>query len=141
MSDPLAPIRAEIMAQPEGERVEYALDLLGFYLDPAPAVLDGVHKLGLGLALAEARMLFALDARRGRFVSTDSLMAARCLDLEADAWPRPAKVVSGIRTIRLALEAAALPVAITTWKRVGYCLEAPEGFRFEAPLRPIWRVA
>ena len=142
MSDPMAPIRAELMAQPEAERLEYALDLLAFYLDPAPAFLEGVALMGLGLCLGEARMLHALDARRGRYVSNDSLVAARNLDKPADCWPSPAKVVSAMGNIRAALAKKSLPVTITTFAGLGYCLEAPADFRFDAPrLRPVWSAA
>lgn len=136
MSDPLAHIRAEVMAQPEADRLDYALDILRFHLDPVPAFYEGCHRLGLGLANAEIRMLHALDAKRARFVSLNGLLAARCLDVSSDDWPSPDRVVGGIAAIRKRLEFLGLPVVITTWRGVGYCLEAPAVFQFEFAALP-----
>ncbi|WP_291732306.1 helix-turn-helix domain-containing protein [Leisingera sp. F5] len=136
MHDPMAPIRAEVMAQPEGERVEYALDLLSYYLAPLPAFYEGCADMGLTLANAELRMLHAMDAKRGRYVSLDALLSARCLDVTSDDWPSPDRVVSGVAMIRRQLERLRLPVEITTWRGVGYCLEAPNTFRFEDGVVP-----
>ncbi len=131
MSDPFAPIRAEVMAQPPAERVEYMLDLLAYYLEPVPHFYEGCHHLGLNLANAEIRMLHALDAKRGRYVSLNGLLSARCLGVSPDDWPSNDRVVSGIAEIRKSLARLGLPVTITTWRRVGYCLEAPASFQFE----------
>lgn len=131
MRDNLAHIRAELMAQPEGERLEYALDLLAFYLDPVPGFYDGCAALGLNLPNAEIRMLYALDARRGKYVSSNALIAARCLDRPCDEWTTPDAVVKAIGLIRNRLGKLGLPVEIETWRGVGYVLEAPADFRFE----------
>lgn len=131
MQDNLAPIRAEVMAQPDPERLEYALDLLAFYLDPVPAFYEGVAQMGLNLANAEVRMLHALDAKRGRHVSLNALLAARCLDRPCDEWTTPEKAVQRVGVIRRRLEKLDLPVQIITWRGVGYCLEAPEWFQFQ----------
>lgn len=136
MTDAMAPIRAEVMAQPDHERVEYALDLLAFYLDPVPVFFEGCQRLGLNLANAEIRMLHALDAKRGRYVSLNALLSARCLDVSSDEWPGPDRVVSGIAAIRKRLALLGLPVEIATWRGVGYCLEAPADFRFEDAAAP-----
>ncbi len=132
MTDPMAHIRAEVLAQPEAERVDYALDLLAFYLDPLPAFYEGCAALGLALPGAELRMLHALDAKRGRYVSADALLAARCLGMDSDDWPGPERVVTGVAALRRRLEKLALPVSISTWRGFGYRLEAPDSFRFEA---------
>ena len=129
--DPMAHIRAEIMAQPEAERAEYALDLLAFYLDPMPLFFEGCAALGLRLPPADLRMLFALDRRRARFVSIDGLLAARCLDRPVDEWATPDKVVKSVALIRRRLAAQALPVTITNWHGMGYALSAPPGWQFE----------
>ncbi|MDE4059757.1 hypothetical protein [Phaeobacter gallaeciensis] len=131
MADPMAPIRAEVMAQPAAERLEYALDLLAFHLDPIPPFYDGVASMGLAFTNADTRMLHALDVKRGRYVSLNALVSARCLDRPLDEWTTPEKVVLKIGAVRRRLEKLALPVVITTWRGVGYCLEAPEWFRFE----------
>jgi DNA-binding response OmpR family regulator len=137
----MAHIRAEVLAQPPAERVDYALDLLAFYLDPLPAFFEGCAALGLALSNAEIRMLHALDAKRGRYVSLNALLSARCLDVSSDDWPSQDKVVKGLSLIRGRLKKLGLPVEITTWRGFGYCLEAPAEFRFEAaapaaPARP-----
>ena len=67
MHDPMAPIRAEVLAQPEPEQVEYALDLMAYYLAPLPAFYEGCADMGLALANSELRMLHAMDAKRGRY--------------------------------------------------------------------------
>ena len=131
MMDPMAPIRAEVMAQPEHERADYALDLLAYYLEPVPAFFEGCRRLGLGLDPAEIKMLAALDARRGRYVSINGLLSARSLGVTPDDWPPTTRVVRGICIIRRRLKLLRLPVTITTWRDVGYCLEAPADFRFE----------
>lgn len=131
MSDPMAPIRAEVMARPAHERVEYALDLLAFYLEPVPAFFDGVAQMGLGLPNADTRMLHALDVRRGRYVSLNNLVAARCLDRPFDEWTTPERVVSKLGVLRRRLAKLNLPVLITTWRGVGYSMDAPSWFRFE----------
>ncbi|MCG7626034.1 hypothetical protein [Epibacterium sp. Ofav1-8] len=136
MRDPLAPLRAEVMAQPPEERVEYALDLLRHYLDPVPEFFTGVHRLGFGLQPADVRVLRALDARRGYIVSMQSLIAARSLDRAVDDWAPPQKVISCIGKLRSVMKQRRLPVTIITFKTLGYCLEAPEHFRFEDGVAP-----
>jgi DNA-binding response OmpR family regulator len=131
MADPMAPIRAEVMAQAPAERLEYALDLLAFHLDPIPPFYDGVAQMGLAFTNADTRMLHALDVKRGRYVSLNALTSARCLDRPLDEWMTSDKVVLKIGGLRRRLEKLALPVSITTWRGVGYCLDAPAWFRFE----------
>lgn len=131
MSDPFAPIRAEVMAQPAAERLDYALDLLAYHLDPVPAFYDGCAALGLGLPNADIRMLHALDVKRGRFVTVNALASARFLDRPCDEWPSDDKVVKKVGDLRRRLKKLGLPVRIVTWKEVGYSLEADADFRFE----------
>lgn len=135
MADPMAEIRADVMAQPAAERVEYALDILAFYLDPVPAFYDGCADLGLALSNADMRMLHALDVKRGRYVSLNALVAARCLDRPCDDWTTPEKVVLKMGAVRRRLEKLGLPVTIATWRGVGYSLSAPPDFRFETAAR------
>ena len=123
--------RAEVMAHAPAERLEYALDLLAFYLDPIPAFFDGIAQMDLALTNADARMLHALDARRGRFVSLNALVSARCLDRPMDEWTTPEKAVKKIGDVRRRHEKQELPVTIETWRGVGYSLHAPDWFRFE----------
>lgn len=136
MQDPLAPLRAEVMAQPPEDRVEYALDLLRHYLDPVPPFFIGVHRIAPGLPPADVRVLRALDARRGFIVSMQSLIAARSLDLAVEDWAPPQKVVSCIAKLRRVFKEQRLPVEIITFTGLGYCLEAPEAFRFEDGVAP-----
>lgn len=141
MHDPLAHIRAEVLAQPEAERTDYALDLLAFYLDPVPAFFEGCVVLGINLPMAEVRMLYALDRRRGRYVSLEGLMAARNLDRPCDEWASTAKAVEGICSLRARLAKLGLPVEIKTRRSLGYVLEAPAQFRFECSASAIQAVA
>ena len=139
MCDPMAPIRAEVFAQPVEERLDYALDLLAFHLDPVPAFFDGVAAMGLAFTNADTRMLHALDVKRGRYVSMNALSSARCLDRPLDEWTTPDRVVLKIGTVRRRLEKLALPVAITNWRGVGYRLDAPDWFRFEDGAKAVRR--
>ena len=134
MADPMAPIRAEIMAQPPAERLEYALDLLAFYLDPAPEFYSACAALGLKLPRREMAMLYALDARRGLIVSTNSLATADALECSPDDLHPPHKVSACISHMRAELKARRLPVVIETHSGIGYRLAAPADFRFETIL-------
>jgi hypothetical protein len=133
--DPMAHIRQEIMAQPAGDRAEYALELLAFYLDPQPRFFEGCAALGIALTLPDLRVLFTLDRRRGRPVSMDALVAARYIDQPVDDWGTHDKAVRAIARIRPQLKAKGLPVAIE-WNGLGYVLTASEGFRFEDAAAP-----
>ncbi|NRB05680.1 MAG: hypothetical protein HRU30_20715 [Rhodobacteraceae bacterium] len=124
-------IRAEIMAQPEAGRLDYALDLLAWYLDPVHPWLQGARDLGVCLDLADLRQLHALDAERGRWVTVSRLLAARCLDRLADDWPAPEKVFAGNARIRAALSNAGIPLVLETWRHVGYRISGPADFRFD----------
>jgi hypothetical protein len=136
MQDPLAPLRAEVMAQPPEERIEYALDLLRHYLDPVPPFYIGVHRIAPSLPPADVRVLRALDARRGQIVSMHSLIAARSLDLAVEDWAPPQKVVSCIAKLRRVFKEQRMPIQIITFTGLGYCLEAPDTFRFEDGVAP-----
>lgn len=135
-TDPLAHIRADILAQPEAERADYALDLLAYYLAPLPAFFDGCTALGLDLCEADLRVLFALDRRRGRTVSRDALLAARYIDRPADDWGTEDKITRAICNIRPQLAALGLPVEIVWIEERGYRLTAPAGWRFEDAAPP-----
>jgi hypothetical protein len=131
MTDPLAHIRAEVRAQPADQQADYALDLLAFYLDPHPPFFDGAAMLQIKLPLSDLRMVFAMDRRRGRFLSVDALVAARCIDLPVDHWQTHDKITKAISRIRKALAARGLPVTIQHSTGLGYALDAPVSFRFE----------
>lgn len=134
--DPMAHIRAEILAQPAAEQADYALDLLAFYLNPLPAFFDGCRALGLDMSAGDMRVLFALDQRRGHFVSYDSLTAARFIDRPADSWDTPEAVVLCVYRIRAALAAAGVPASIDHKSNLGYVLSAAPEFKFEAAAGP-----
>lgn len=125
-----AALRAEILAQPAGDRLSYALDLLEFYLDPVPAFYSGLADLGLDLTAQEARILYALDRRRGRLVSADSLLAAAMGSRPIDDWPEARAVIARVANLRAKLAARSLPVTIDAWLDLGYRLTAPQGFAF-----------
>lgn len=127
---------AEVMAQPAPARLEYALGLLRFYLDPVPEFLQGCARLGLHLSARDCRILHALDRRRGGYVSAAALQAAAFVDLPCEDWADPRGLYMRISYIRRRLDLAALPVAINTWRGVGFCLDAPADFHFEQGRRP-----
>lgn len=129
--DPLSCLRAELAEVPEAERLDYALDLLAFYLAPEPRFFEGLDALGLRIGLEDARVLFALDRRRGQVVGVQALLAARYIDRPADDWGPDQRVTRAAFNLRRALTAARLPVTIRHVPDRGYCLEAPAGFRFE----------
>ena len=126
-----AEIAAEVMAQPEPERLAYALDLLAFYLDPVDAFFDGLADHGLHLPPQEARILHALYRRRGSFVSLEALLGAAMGTRPVEEWIDPNNMRPRVSAIRRALERAGLPLKIRSWTNVGYRLEAPAEFRFE----------
>ena len=130
MPDLLSAIRAEVMAQPEAARVDYALDLLRFYLDPVPDFLQGCARLGLCLSARDCRVLHALDCRRGQFVSLDALQAAAMADVAADEWGNPEAIYLRLSHIRRRLAKARIPAAITAWRGVGFRLDAPASWSF-----------
>lgn len=125
-------IKAEVMAQPAPQRLSYALDLLGFCLDPVPAFYQGGANLGFGLSLRDVRVLHALDHRRGRWVSADALQSAAIVDCASDTWGSIESAYARIAVIRRAFAASAYPVEIERWHGVGYRLSAPADFKFEA---------
>lgn len=123
-------IRAEVMAQPEAERLAYALDLIAWYLDPLPEWWQGAAALGLDLAPADLRMLHALDRRRGLYLTHDALLSARAPGEEdPEALASHHELSRGIGRIRRALEGQ--PATITNWPGIGYRLDAPVTWRIE----------
>lgn len=130
MSDRLSQIRAEILAQPEDDRLEYALDLLAFYLDPAPVFLDVCPRHGLRLSISESRALWCLWRARGRIVSPQRILAAVAVDRDSDDWPAPSRARKLVSSVRAAVQSARLPVAIHNYRGAGWCLEAAPGFDF-----------
>lgn len=127
-------IRAEVMAEPEAERVQYALDLLEWYLNPAPDFYARAADLGLRLGAPDLRVLYALERERGRFVRPDRLIAARCFDRPLDAWQTLERVPQAIRSIKDELARIAAPAQIEALREVGYRLTAaPDWCLLTAP--------
>ena len=123
-------LEAEVMAQPEGERLSYALGLLAFYLDPKPMFYDGLVSLGLRVTGQEARILHALDRRRGQLVSLQALHAAAMGDRPLEEWSDPRTVYARLGSIRAELTRLSLPVQIHAWPGMGYRLSASDEFSF-----------
>jgi len=131
-------LRAEVMAQPADDRVDYALSLLSFYLDPLPAFYDGVDRMGLRLAARDVRILYALDRRRGRYLTRDALQAAAMIDVPRAEWGGPETISRRVAEIRRKLNRSRFPVSLRVWSGVGYILDAPADFQFEGvPAREI----
>ncbi|WP_417723974.1 helix-turn-helix domain-containing protein [Salipiger sp.] len=116
------------MARPEAERVGYALDLLAYYLDPHDGFFERLADLGLRLPAAEARILHALDRRRGEFVSLRALNAAANIDRPHSDWPDDRVIYARVACLRERLARARIPVEITAWSKVGYRLTASADF-------------
>lgn len=131
MSDAIAALRAEVMAQPMGDRLDYALELLEWYLDPLPAWWQGVSGLGLDVTRADLRVLHALDRRRGLYVSHDALLTARSLGDDPEELPSLHTLSRAIGNLRRALTAKNQPVTITAWAGMGYRLDAPVDWRID----------
>lgn len=132
MKNPMELILAEIMAQPPAERVDYAVDLMAFYLVPNPAFFDGCIAMGIDLSPGDMRVLLALYQRAGHTVAPDALMAARHVDEPADDWPTNDAIVKAISRIKRELDRAAVPLTVENWHDLGYLLRVPPGFSFEA---------
>lgn len=129
----MAAIQAEILAQPEADRLDYALDMLRFYVDPLPEFVQGCRSLGLRLAEAEVRILNALDRRRGSTVTRGALLAVSRIDSDDDDLCEDARLTRRIYGIRRCVERHNLPVRLMVHRGLGYQLDAAEGFRFDAP--------
>lgn len=127
MRDPMASIRAEVMAQPSPERLEYALELLEWYLNPVPAFYATAADLGLRLCAADLRVLYALDRELGNFVSAERLMAARCFDRTLDEWQTLERIPQTVRRIRQEAERLGLRLEITQQREIGYRMTTPTG--------------
>lgn len=118
-------LRAEIMALPDAERLEHALALLEYHLEPAPAWVDCAMRRQLTLSAAQYRILAALDRARGRTLSYRTLCAAAA-GRGAEACDSTAQV--HICRIRAQIRRRRLPLDIITERGIGYRLEAAEGF-------------
>lgn len=125
-------IRAEVLALPLSEQLDYALGLLDFYLDPVPAFTQGCGALGLGFSVRDIRMLLALDRRRGQWVSADALQGAAMVDCSSDDWGTLCTVYKRVGSMRRAFDKSKFPVNISQWNGVGYRMCAPSEFCFEA---------
>jgi DNA-binding response OmpR family regulator len=128
MFDPMAPIRADVMAQPEAIRAEYALDVLAYYLDPRPEFYGRALAAGLKLSARELRAFYCLWVARGRVVSENRVLAAMCLGLHPDDWPVPEQIRKPIAAIRRQIESVGLPLTLRRISGEGYILTAPAGF-------------
>lgn len=123
-----AALTAEIMAQPAAERLGYALELLAFYLDPAPDFVAAIADRGLRLTPQEVRILHALDRRRGVLVTRHALHAAAMGDRAPADWSDPSTVYARLAAIRHQLARAGVPVTLRSLRGLGYRLEVPAGF-------------
>ncbi|MBY6121830.1 hypothetical protein KUV64_22095 [Mameliella alba] len=128
MSSAIEPIRAEVMAQPEGERLDYALALLELYLAPAPAFYTAAADLGLDLRASDVRVIYALERELGKCVTAERLIAARCIDRPFDEWETPDRVSRSLTRIKREIARIGLPLQIECLREVGYRMTAPAGW-------------
>lgn len=117
-----ADLRAEVMAQPPAERLDYALGFLDLVCAPPPAWDQTARDLGVeGLPPSPARILHRLAIAEGRAVSFEALEAAA--EFEGLSGGRNA-LKCAVRRLRAGISAAGCPVVISTFRGVGYMLEA-----------------
>jgi hypothetical protein len=128
--DMMAGIRAEILAQPEAERLDFALDVLRFYIDPLPEFVQACAQLGLRLCAFDLCVLNALDRRRGEVVSMYALHAAAGGADAADGVADFRTMHKNIHRIRTRLNACRVPVQILSAWGHGFRLLAAPTFRF-----------
>lgn len=115
-------LRAEVMAQPPAERLEYALGFLDLVCAPPPAWDQTARDLGLlGLQPSAARILHRLALSEGRAVSFEALEAAA--EFDGLSGGRNA-LKCAVRRLRAGLDAAGCPIVISTFRGIGYMLEA-----------------
>ncbi|MDW4550865.1 DUF6456 domain-containing protein [Defluviimonas sp. D31] len=120
-----ARLRAEVMARPAPERLDYCLGLLDALLGPDLPDPAAWRRLGLDLTPAETRLLDMLARAKGGLVTRARLLAA----LHAGAGdPADPDAVSGhVSRIRRKIAAAGLALAIEAEPGAGYRLKAPAG--------------
>ncbi|TCP43952.1 DUF6456 domain-containing protein [Rhodovulum marinum] len=120
-------IRAEIMARPEGERLDYAIELLEYIAGPDEIDATRLAELGLRLSPAQVRLLAALDRRRGRPVSREALGAAGASrrSLSEDEGPKENVLDVHVSHLRKRIREAGLPIEINAVWGFGYRLDAP----------------
>lgn len=131
MSDLVAYLRSEVMALPAADRLDYALELLDFYLNPTPNFYEGCYALGLGFTARDVRLIHALDCRRGSFLSLEAMQSALEVDRRVDEWPSRASVTKRLSGVVNTFKRSRFPVAFQNWYGVGTKLIAPPEFRFE----------
>ena len=132
--DMMAGIRSEILAQPEAEQLDFALDVLRFYIDPLPEFVQACGQLGLRLSALDLCVLNALDRRRGEVVSMDALHAAVGGAGAADGPADIRSMHKHIHRIRGQLSARRVPVQILGVWGHGYRLQGAPAFRFAPPV-------
>lgn len=115
-------LRAEILQLPEAERLDYALQLIDYYLAPQPEFYTWLDELGLSLGPQQGLILHRLKRAGGQYVSAEALRAAAWSDRRADAWPTNNALRVHIHSLRRALERARLALAIDHAAGRGYRL-------------------
>jgi DNA-binding response OmpR family regulator len=116
-------LRAEVMAQPAAERLEYALDYLDYLFAPPEACLKTAADLGIkDLPPSALRILHRLALSAGRVVTFEALAAAadRC-DRAGDRNT----IMVLVSRLRSQIRAAGCPIIIEAHRGFGYRLEAP----------------
>ena len=130
MRTELDEIRADVMAQPPADRLEYALDLLAYYLEPAPVFFDLCPRHGLNLSRIEVRALWCLWQARGRLVTRDRLLSVISLDPAQAGEISASQPYRSIYRLRREIRAAGLPIKIRGIYGEGYQLHAAPHFDF-----------
>lgn len=115
-------LRAEVMSQPSGERLEYALGFLDMMCPAAPVWSKTATDLGLAfLTPTNARLLHRLALSAGHVVAFEVLEVAA--EFHGTSGARNA-LKCAICRLRLGIVAAGCPIVIEAVYAHGYRLEA-----------------
>lgn len=121
-------LRAEIMALPEAERLDYALDLLDEFIGEAPDIEAGWRALGVRLTAPELRVAGRMAADRDRLVARAVLQRVLGDPSDPGDFPGAEALRAAMARLRRKLRAAGLPIEIEATPGRGYAMRAPASF-------------
>ncbi|MGK7753759.1 hypothetical protein [Roseovarius sp. C03] len=123
-----AQLRAEIMALPAAERLDYALDLLDELLGPEPGCAAEWADLGVRLTPAETRLAGRLAADRERLVGRRVLQRVIADPATPEDLPGAEALRAAVSRLRRKFLGAGLPIEIGGQPGAGYAMRAPASF-------------
>ncbi len=123
-----AQLRAEIMALPAADRLDYAMSLLDEFIGEAPDLADGWRAIGVKLTAAEVRFVGRLVADLGCCVSRPVLQRVLADPADPEAAVTDEGLRAAVSRLRRKIRAAGVPIEIEAQAGRGYAMRAPEGF-------------